>query len=101
MKEIAQEVVKYLQENLLDTIVIVVVAGFAATQTVVHGKKGSPVLYLIVGLLGSFLGQFAVRYFGIKEILDQVSEFRILFDFLSAYVGSFVVASLIHFIKPI
>ena len=100
MEKIAQEVLTYLQENLLATIVIVVVAGFAATQTVVYGKKRSPVLYLIVGLLGSFLGQFAVRYFGIKEILDQVSEFRIFFDLLSAYVGSFVVASLIHFVKP-
>lgn len=100
MEQIAREVLTYLQENLLAAIVIVVVAGFAASKTVAHGKKGSPVLYLIVGLLGSFLGQFAVRYFGIKEILDQVSEFRILFDLLFAYVGSFVVASLIHFIKP-
>jgi hypothetical protein len=33
--------------------------------------------------------------------MEQLPEFRVLFDFLAAYVGSFVVAAVIHFVKPL
>jgi hypothetical protein len=39
-------------------------------------------------------------YFGIDQILRELSNFRILFDFIAAYIGSFAVASVIHMIKP-
>jgi len=101
MKETAQETLQYLQENLLISVVIAFVAGFAAYKTVVHSKKTNPALFFIVGLLGSFLGQFAIRYLGIKEVLDQVSAFQLFFDFFAAYIGSFVVATIYNFIKPL
>ena len=101
MEEIARETLKYLQENLLITLAIAFIAGIAAFKTVVYEKRGNPVIFLIAGLLGTFLGQFAIRYFALKEVLDQVAEFGIFFDLLAAYIGSFVIVSIIHFIKPL
>ena len=100
MREIAQEVLKYLQDNLLASIVIVVIAGFAGMKTVSFAKKTNPVVFFIVGALGVFLGQFAILYSSLKEIIDQVSEFRFIFDLLAAYVGSFIVASIINIFSP-
>jgi uncharacterized membrane protein YeaQ/YmgE (transglycosylase-associated protein family) len=100
MKEIVQEVLEYFRENLVVTLVIALIAGFAARKTVAHGEKGNFALYFIVGLLGSFLGQYAILYFGLKEIMEELAAFRLVFDFLAAYIGSFILAALIHFIKP-
>jgi len=55
---------------------------------------------LIVGIVGLFLGEFMIFYYGLDEYLDNIAAFRLLFDFIAAYVGSFVVAAIIHFIKP-
>lgn len=100
MKEAAQEALKYLQDNLLLSIVIAALAGFAGMKTVSLAKKTNPALFFIVGALGVFLGQFAILYFGLKGIIDQISEFRLLFDLLAAYVGSFIVASLVNMFSP-
>ena len=100
MKEIASEVVQYFQENLPVAAVVALITGFLASKTVAHGGKENIAVYFFVGVLGSFLGQFAIRYFGIKEILDQVAGMWLLFDFLAAYFGSFVVAAVVHFLKP-
>jgi len=101
MKEIADQVLEYFQDNLLLTLAISWVAGYAAYKSVVHVKRGNAALFFIVGVLGSFLGQFAIRYFGLKEILDQVAEFALFFDLLAAYIGSFVLTAMIHFIRPL
>ena len=100
MQQTAEEVLKYFRANLWVTLAIAFIAGFAAIQSVAPGKSGNFLLYFTVGLLGTFLGQFTMQYFGIDDILGQLSNFRILFDFIAAYLGSFVLASLIHFIKP-
>lgn len=100
MKEIALTVLDYLQENLLVSLVIAVIAGFAGVKTVSLAKKGNPALFLIVGALGVFLGQFAILYFDLKGIMDEVAEFRLIFDLLAAYIGSFIVASLFNFFSP-
>ena len=100
MQYTAEQVLKYFQGNILATLAIAVIAGFAAIQSVAPGKSGNFVLYFIVGLLGSFLGQFAMLYFGIDQILSELSNFRLLFDFIAAYLGSFALSSLIHFVKP-
>jgi len=100
VKEIAEAAFQYLQENLLSTLLIAFVAGFAGIKTVAFAKKGNPVLFFIVGLLGAFVGQFAIRYLGLEEILDQLPSFRLFFDFLAAYAGSFVIAALLNFVKP-
>jgi len=100
MKEVAQEALKYLQDNLLLSIVIAALAGFAGMKSVSLAKKTNPALFFIVGALGVFLGQFAILYFGLKGIIDQVSEFRLLFDLLAAYVGSFIIAALVNLFSP-
>ena len=100
MKEIAQAVLQYIQENLLVSLVIAVIAGFAGMKTVSLAKKTNPVLFFIVGALGVFLGQFAILYFGLKGILDEVSAFRLVFDLLAAYIGSFIVATLVNIFSP-
>ena len=100
MREIAAEVLQYFQENLLAAVVIAFIAGFLASKTVAHGGKGNTALYFFVGALGSFLGQFAIRYFGLKETLDQVAGLWLIFDLAAAYLGSFVVAAVIHFLRP-
>jgi len=100
MKEVAQETLKYLQDNLLLSIVIAALAGFAGMKSVSLAKKTNPAVFFIVGALGLFLGQFAILYFGLKEILDEVSQFRLLFDLLAAYIGSFIVAMLVNMFSP-
>jgi uncharacterized membrane protein YeaQ/YmgE (transglycosylase-associated protein family) len=100
MKEIAIETTQYLQDNLALAAVIALVVGFLANKTVTHWGKSNIVLYFVVGVLGSFVGQFFVRYIGFREILDQVSGMAIFFDVLIAYCGSFVVAALVHLVKP-
>ena len=101
MKETAQEAFQYLRQTPLMSLAIALVAGFLASKTVAQTKKGAFVSYLVVGLVGSFLGQFAIFYFGLNEMLDEIAQMRLLFDLLAAYIGSFVLASIINFFKPI
>jgi uncharacterized membrane protein YeaQ/YmgE (transglycosylase-associated protein family) len=54
-----------------------------------------------VGIPGAFLGQLAALHFGVKELTNQMPQFWLLFDFLIAFAGSFVVAAIVHFIKPL
>src|SRR3990172_6105026 len=100
MKEIAQAALQYIQENLLVSLVFAVIAGFAGMKTVSFAKKTNPALFFIVGALGLFLGQFAILYFGLKGIIDEVSAFRLFFDLLAAYIGSFIIGSLINIFSP-
>jgi uncharacterized membrane protein YeaQ/YmgE (transglycosylase-associated protein family) len=101
MGEVAEETWRYLQDNLLVMLAISLVAGFAAFKTVVYEKRGNPAIFFSVGLLGTFLGQFAILYFGLKGILDQIAAFRFFFDLLAAYIACFIVVSFIHFLKPL
>lgn len=82
-------------------LVVAFISGLAATRTVAYERRGNWVSALIVGVLGFFLAQFAIIYFGLVGYFEQLPGFRVLFDFLAAYVGSFVVATLIHFVKPL
>jgi uncharacterized membrane protein YeaQ/YmgE (transglycosylase-associated protein family) len=102
MKEVAEAVINYFQENLLATIVIAPIAGFLAMKTVAHDAKGGILLYFVVGLLGSFVGQYVLVYFGLKEfLLEHVANLSLFFDILASYFGSFVLATLVHFVKPL
>jgi uncharacterized membrane protein YeaQ/YmgE (transglycosylase-associated protein family) len=100
MSATAAEALQYLQQNLLLTLVIAFVVGFLASKTVTHWGRSNIAVYFVIGILGSFLGQFGTRYSGVQEILDQVSGMSLLFDVLIAYLGSFVVAAFVHFFKP-
>jgi len=47
------------------------------------------------------LSQFVILSFGLQEYLEKLPQFRLLFDFLAAYAGVFIIAAIIHFIKPV
>ena len=83
------------------TIVFGLLAGFLASKTVVFGKSNNLALFLAIGLLGSFMGQFAMLYFNVEYVIGNIPQFRLFFDLLAAYLGSFILASLMHFIKPL
>jgi uncharacterized membrane protein YeaQ/YmgE (transglycosylase-associated protein family) len=100
MSETAAEALRYLQQNVLWSLVVAFVVGFLASKTVTHWGRSNIVLYFVIGILGSFLGQFGVRYSGVQDILDQVSNMALLFDVVIAYLGSFIVAAFVHFFKP-
>ncbi|HEY6197962.1 MAG TPA: hypothetical protein VI231_05085 [Candidatus Binatia bacterium] len=100
MNESAAEALRYLQDNLLFTLVIALVVGFLASKTVTQWEKSNIAVYFIIGVLGTFLGQFVSRYIGLQSILELASSMELLFDVVLAYFGSFVVAALIHMFKP-
>jgi uncharacterized membrane protein YeaQ/YmgE (transglycosylase-associated protein family) len=100
LQEAAQEVVTYLQSNPLLLLCIALVAGFVANKTVSYERRLGYISLLIVGLIGLFLGEFMLFYFKLNEYLEDLRGMRILFDFIAAFAGSFVVAAVIHFVKP-
>jgi uncharacterized membrane protein YeaQ/YmgE (transglycosylase-associated protein family) len=101
MHDTARTVFQYVLSNPVLYLVIAFIAGFAATKTVGYEGKAGFVLYLLVGVLGLFLGEFVLFFYRLTEYLANVSEFRVLFDFIAGYIGSFVVAAIVHFIKPL
>ena len=100
MEEIAREVLAYLRGNTVLYAGMAFVAGFLAHKTVARDAGSAFILSAFIGALGLFLGQFMLLYFGLKEYLEKIPEFRLFLDFLAAYIGSFIVAAVIHFIKP-
>ena len=99
MEPLLHEIIQYVQAHPVPFAGVVLLAGWAACKTVAYDWKSLP-LFLIVGLLGFALGQFAMLSF-VKEYLEKLPEFRMLFDFFAAYLGSFILAAIIHFIKPV
>jgi uncharacterized membrane protein YeaQ/YmgE (transglycosylase-associated protein family) len=100
MQETAQVVLHYLLGNPVVYLGVAFIAGIAANKTVAYEGKGGFVLYLLIGVFGLFLSQFVILFFGLQEYLEKLPDFRMFFDFIAAYAGSFVVAAIIHFIKP-
>ena len=100
MGETLEKVAAYLQPNPVLSLGVAFVAGFAAMKTVAYDQRAGFIVFALVGVVGLFLGEFVLLYYGLDEYLEPISEFRILFDFIAAYIGSFLVAAIIHFIKP-
>ena len=100
MGETIEKVAAYLQPNPVLSLGIAFVAGFAAMKTVAYDQRAGFILFALVGVVGLLLGEFVLLYYGLDGYLEPISEFRILFDFIAAYIGSFIVAAIIHFIKP-
>jgi uncharacterized membrane protein YeaQ/YmgE (transglycosylase-associated protein family) len=100
MGETAQQVIVDAQQNPVLALALAFVAGFAANKSVAHEGRTNFILHLIVGIVGHFVGQFALRDFDLLQYLEGVPQFRFLFDLIAAYLCSFVVATIIHFIKP-
>ena len=100
MQEIAREVYAYFQANPVLYVGMAFVAGFLAHKTVARDAGSAIILSVFIGAIGLFLGQFVIFYFGLREYLDKLPEFRLFFDFFVAYIGSFIAAAAIHFVKP-
>jgi len=100
LQEIAQETFIYLQGSYLVSFMLALIAGLAAVKTVAYDQRTGVVLFLAVGLLGLFLGEFVLFWLNLDEYLEQLAALRIVFDFIAAYVGSFIIAAIIHFVKP-
>jgi len=98
--ETLEKVAAYLQPNPVLSLGIAFVAGFAAMKTVAYDQRAGFILFALVRVVGLLLGEFVLLYYGLDGYLEPISEFRILFDFIAAYIGSFIVAAIIHFIKP-
>ena len=100
MRETAEVVFHYLLGNPVVYLGVAFIAGLVGNKTVAYEGRTGFFLYLLIGVFGLFLSQFVILFFGLQEYLEKLPEFRVLFDFLAAYVGSFIVAAIIHFIKP-
>ena len=83
------------------TLAIALIAGWAASKTVASEWRSGIILWLFVGGAGLFLSQFMLLFSGLQDYIEGVSEFRILFDLIAAYIGSFFIAALIHFVRPL
>lgn len=100
MGEIAQQVVTYLQASPILFLGMAFLAGLAADRSVAYERRSGFILFSLIGLMGLFLSQFVILFFDLQGYLESLPRFRILFDFIAAYVGSFIVAAIIHFVKP-
>jgi uncharacterized membrane protein YeaQ/YmgE (transglycosylase-associated protein family) len=101
VKEAAQQALDYLGGSLLVSLALAIVAGWAASKTVASEWRSGVILWLFVGVTGLFLSQFVLRFSGLQGYIDGVSEFRILFDLIAAYIAAFFFAAVIHFVKPL
>jgi uncharacterized membrane protein YeaQ/YmgE (transglycosylase-associated protein family) len=100
VEETARQAFSYIQANTVSSVVIAVLTGFAACKSVASDWKDIGLLFILVGMIGFFLGQFMIVSLGLKEFLNLLPEFTWLFDIVIGFVGSFVVATLLNFFKP-
>ena len=83
------------------SLAVAFIAGWAASKTVASEWRSGVILWLFVGVAGLFLSQFVLLFSGLQDYIEGISEFRILFDLIAAYVASFFIAALIHFVRPL
>jgi uncharacterized membrane protein YeaQ/YmgE (transglycosylase-associated protein family) len=100
VEQIARDVLSYIHANMVSSAVIAAITGFAACKSVASEWKDVGLLFIFVGFVGFFLGQFMVLFLGLKEFLDQLPQFTWLFDSMIGFVGSFIVATIFNFFKP-
>ncbi len=100
MQQISQDILVYVQTNPVLSIIIAFIAGFLATRIVAAERRPGPIGFTIIGLCGFFLGHFMIAYYEYTEYLDGLLELRILADMIAAFIGSFAIAGVIHFIRP-
>jgi uncharacterized membrane protein YeaQ/YmgE (transglycosylase-associated protein family) len=100
VEQIAREALSYIQANMAANAVIAVITGFAACKSVASDWKDIGLLFIFVGIVGFFLGQFMLFFLGLKDILNQLPEFTWFFDLVTGFVGSFIVATIVNFFKP-
>ena len=100
MQEIVLEALIYSIDHPLLTLLIAFLAGFLGSRIVAADRRPGILGFTIIGLIGFFLSRVVLSYFQLNETLDNLHELRIFIDLLAAFVGAFVIAGIIHFIKP-
>ena len=100
MQEIVLETLIYVIDNPVLTLVVAFIAGFLATKFVAADRRPGMIGFVIIGLIGSYLGHFVIIYFRWNESLDGLLALRIIIDLLAAFIGSFLIAGILHFLKP-
>jgi len=100
LQQIIQDILVYIQSNPVLSLVIAFIAGFLATRIVAVERRPGVLGFTIIGLCGFFLGHFMIAYFGYTEYLDSLLELRVIADMIAAFIGSFVIAGIIHFVRP-
>ena len=100
MRELLLDRLIYVIDNPVLTLVISFIAGFLATRLACPNRRFGWFASFVVGLMGFFLGCFVLSSNQLNDYLDSLLELRIIIDLLAAFVGSFVIAGIIHFIKP-
>ena len=100
MQQITQDILIYFQLNPVLSLVIAFIAGFLATRIVAAERRPGVLGFTVIGLCGFFIGHFMIAYYNYTEYLDSLMELRVLADMIAAFIGSFVIAGVIHFIRP-
>jgi len=100
MQDIAQQVTEYLLGSPVLSIGLAFVAGFLAIKSVSSERGWGIIGAVLIGVVGLFLSQFVLASTGLLRYIEPISQFRILFDLIAAYIGSFIIAAMIHFVKP-
>jgi uncharacterized membrane protein YeaQ/YmgE (transglycosylase-associated protein family) len=100
LQQITQDILIYIQSNPVLSLVIAFIAGFLATRIVAAERRPGVLGFTVIGLFGLFLGHFMIAYYEYTEYLDSLLELRVIADMIAAFIGSFVIAGIIHFIRP-
>ena len=100
MAETLQQVVAYIATNLAASLVIAFIAGFLATRLVSVERRPGVIGFTIIGCIGFFLAHFVIHYYQLNEYLENLQGLRFFIDLTAAFIGSFVIAGIVHFIKP-
>jgi uncharacterized membrane protein YeaQ/YmgE (transglycosylase-associated protein family) len=100
MQDIFIESLAYFSENPIVSLVIALSAGFLATRIVASERRPGVIGFTIIGILGLFLAQLVILFFGLNEYLEDLHQLRNIVYLFAAFVGSFFIATIVHFIKP-
>jgi len=100
MQDAALEALIYSIDHPFLTLVIAFLAGLLASKIVAADRRPGVFGFTIIGLIGFFLSHFVLSYYQLNETLDGLHELRIFIDLVAAFFGSFVIAGIIHFLKP-
>lgn len=100
MQDVFFESLAYFSENPLVSLVIALSAGFLATRIVASERRPGVIGFTIIGIMGLFLAQFVILFFELNEYLEDLHQLRNIVYLIAAFFGSFLIATIFHFIKP-
>ena len=94
------EALIYSIDHPVSTLLIALLAGFLASRIVAADRRPGVLGFTTIGVIGLFLSRLVFSHYQLNDTLEDLHALRIFVDLLAALVGSFVIAGIIHFIKP-